>query len=182
MLKEINDKKAFLHNNNDHSNQNEMAPDRWWLEKNDEWCVWISFPLDANTNEFYFWREVRFLPRSLLLFFYFDGIKSSFSSFLSYSFLRICENGKSFFSPPEIGWMVGVRLFRHSSTSRLSMIHQVWSFDKKRVEIHFVIIGISSWRHNRLNVSGIFRVGGRLKVWDVDIKDFALLLGGSKVL
>lgn len=103
MLKEINDKKAFLHNNNDHSNQNEMAPDRWWLEKNDEWCVWISFPLDANTNEFYFWREVRFLPRSLLLFFTLMGLKVLFHPFSLILSCVYVKMEKVSFSHPRLG-------------------------------------------------------------------------------
>lgn len=67
------------------------TPDRWWLRrkrrKNDEWCVWISFPLDANTNEFYF--VTKFHPR----FFTSQGLKLFSPFFASFG---VCENRKSF--------------------------------------------------------------------------------------
>lgn len=92
-LKEINDKKAFLHNKSDHSNQNEMAPDRWWLEKNDEWCVWISFPLDANMDEFYF---VKFTSSLSSLFVFFVGLKV-FPSFYACVCVYVWKWKKFFF-------------------------------------------------------------------------------------
>lgn len=64
MLKEINDewRSEFLHNSSDCSNQGVMTTrtprQMMTLEKsegeNDERFVWISLPLDANTNEFSF--------------------------------------------------------------------------------------------------------------------------------